>query len=112
MTFHLFYRAPPPPFPENSGYRAPSLQDTSYRTPGETNGYRSNYPMKYPDYKPVPPPKAAPYKPVPPPKPKSSSNGPEGNYMNNGYATSNSMHYHSSNINNGKTYYIDFWREN
>ena len=98
------YRAPPPPFPDTpGGYRAPSLQDTSYRTPGENNGYRPNYPMKYPDYKPVPPPKSAPYKPVPPPKPKSSSNNPpEGNYMNNGYASSNSMHYHSSNINNGK----------
>ena len=104
------YRAPPPPFPDNSGgaYRAPSLQDTTYRTPGaaESNGYRPNYPMKYPDYKPVPPPKSAPYKPVPPPKPKSSSNNPEGNYMNNGYAaSSNSMHYHSSNINNGKFSY-------
>ena len=98
------YRAPPPPFPDTpGGYRAPSLQDTSYRTPGENNGYRPNYPKKYPDYKPVPPPKSAPYKPVPPPKPKSSSNNPpEGNYMNNGYASSNSMHYHSSNINNGK----------
>ena len=56
--------------------------------------------FRYPDYKPVPPPKSAPYKPVPPPKPKNSTNGqPEGNYMNNGYASSSSLHYHSSNVN-------------
>ena len=87
-----------------------------------TNGY-----SRYPDYKPVPPPKSQPYKPVPPPKPKSGSNSSnnnnEGNYMNSngnsvsgnpppgtgnggGYGTS-SVHYHSSNINNGKPMFMN-----
>ena len=57
--------------------------------------------FRYPDYKPVPPPKSGPYKPVPPPKPKTSTNAPEGNYMNNGYASSSSLHYHSSNVKPG-----------
>ena len=65
-------------------------------------------------YKPIPPPKTSVYKPVPPPKPKAcpprshpqmgTGNPPqttEGNYMNsngysNGYASSASLHYHSS----------------
>ena len=84
--------------PDSVGnYRAPSLQDPTYRSNYPANGYR------YPDYKPVPPPKSAAYKPVPPPKPKSSNGHVnEGNYMNNngGYAPASSLHYHSSNINN------------
>ena len=85
-----------------------------------TNGYARG---GYPDYKPVPPPKSNAYKPVPPPKPKSGSNNntPEGNYMNSngnanapppvnngggGYASSG-LHYHSSNIKNGKPMFMN-----
>ena len=86
-----------------------------------TNGYARG---GFPDYKPVPPPKSNAYKPVPPPKPKSGSNNntPEGNYMNSngnanapppppvnnggGYASSG-LHYHSSNIKNGKPTFMN-----